>query len=365
MGIEDPNRYERCRILVIGSHRNRVNKVISLLLPQAKFDPVPSSIDFRIEYLPCVASFSSYSDDSEAVVRYLENVQYFPHDSLGTLSLTPSSLVPFFDDAIERLDSPFPPISGVVVGCGIEGPEDTARINDFFKMMSSGIAIKNRWSIKVKTIEPNHGFKCMGEELSFYKQLSPEESEEVNRLQTMGPQKMVKFIINFTNDLVQESLGQYRRTDMSLDNQAHPIVDSVDRSPRKINPMENRYLCRICRMILFGEADLQDPPHQPSRHQFSYRKIHHGAVVTSSLSECCQSYFLQDCLEWMGDDFRNGVPEGKLSCPKCDGKVGAWTWSGAQCSCGTWVVPAIQIPRSKVDVLPSSVDTESTIVPIA
>jgi dual specificity phosphatase 12 len=41
--------------------------------------------------------------------------------------------------------------------------------------------------------------------------------------------------------------------------------------------------------------------------------------------------------------------EGKLACPKCSCKVGQWNWSGAQCSCGSWVTPAIQVPLSRVD----------------
>lgn len=43
--------------------------------------------------------------------------------------------------------------------------------------------------------------------------------------------------------------------------------------------------------------------------------------------------------------------EGKLTCPnaKCGGRLGSFNWSGSQCSCGSWVVPAIQVVASKVD----------------
>ena len=38
-------------------------------------------------------------------------------------------------------------------------------------------------------------------------------------------------------------------------------------------------------------------------------------------------------------------------CPnaKCDAKLGAWSWAGLQCSCGTWVAPSFSIHRNKVD----------------
>ena len=41
--------------------------------------------------------------------------------------------------------------------------------------------------------------------------------------------------------------------------------------------------------------------------------------------------------------------DGKLICPKCAVRLGSYTWSGMQCSCGAWVAPAIQVVKSKVD----------------
>ena len=41
--------------------------------------------------------------------------------------------------------------------------------------------------------------------------------------------------------------------------------------------------------------------------------------------------------------------DGKLLCPKCAVRLGSYTWSGMQCSCGAWVAPAIQVVKSKVD----------------
>ena len=41
--------------------------------------------------------------------------------------------------------------------------------------------------------------------------------------------------------------------------------------------------------------------------------------------------------------------EGKIHCPKCSARVGSFSWSGTQCSCGTWVTPAISFQRARVD----------------
>jgi len=44
-----------------------------------------------------------------------------------------------------------------------------------------------------------------------------------------------------------------------------------------------------------------------------------------------------------------GELEGRLECPKCSSKVGAYAWQGLQCSCGKWITPAFSLAKSKVD----------------
>jgi dual specificity phosphatase 12 len=44
---------------------------------------------------------------------------------------------------------------------------------------------------------------------------------------------------------------------------------------------------------------------------------------------------------------------GRLTCPSptCGSNVGKFAWQGMQCSCGKWVVPAMGVVRSKIDVI--------------
>ena len=46
--------------------------------------------------------------------------------------------------------------------------------------------------------------------------------------------------------------------------------------------------------------------------------------------------------------------KGKLACPKCAGRLGAFSWAGEQCGCGCWVTPAFQLHVSRVDILPGT-----------
>jgi dual specificity phosphatase 12 len=97
------------------------------------------------------------------------------------------------------------------------------------------------------------------------------------------------------------------------------------------------FTCRRCGRLLFGEDDLE--PHQGGKHGFGWRR-ERGAA--------CGSFFVGEALAWM--DGSLGGTENKVCCPKCRTKVGTVKWAGAQCSCGTWVTPALQFPMSKVDV---------------
>jgi len=331
---------ERCRVIVLGSNRARSAKVVGIL-KEKQADDAHNGV--QIEYLPCVANFGSYQDEQGNDVRYLISVDYYGTDGMSKM---PQSLLPFFDEGAQVVkDEAFYGISGAAVGSGIEDPEDLGRIETFFRTISNQ-------SVVLECIQPNPEFDSMHDELAAFKALSPEQKAEATRLQTIGPGKMAKFASSFARRLIDEVVEERRKRQGELDQaigvstveeHKEPIKTPI---PREVDPEKNRYSCRKCRTILFGEDDLQDPPHAPSRHQFSARKIHHGGSAAGS---ACQSLFLQNGLDWMGD--MNGF-EGKFSCPKCDAKLGAWNWSGAQCSCGTWVTPAIQIPNSKVDWIP-------------
>lgn len=114
------------------------------------------------------------------------------------------------------------------------------------------------------------------------------------------------------------------------------------------------YSCRMCRKPLFLADDIM--PHQVSQHNIAHHKRDKGNAVAADLV-MCNSHFLQEPLKWMGNVDEN---EGKISCSKCQSRVGFWKWDGQQCSCGTWVTPAIQIAKNRVDERLSPV---STLVP--
>eukprot|EP00357_Protocruzia_adherens_P030215 CAMPEP_0115019640 /NCGR_PEP_ID=MMETSP0216-20121206/29582_1 /TAXON_ID=223996 /ORGANISM="Protocruzia adherens, Strain Boccale" /LENGTH=165 /DNA_ID=CAMNT_0002391185 /DNA_START=42 /DNA_END=542 /DNA_ORIENTATION=+ len=97
-----------------------------------------------------------------------------------------------------------------------------------------------------------------------------------------------------------------------------------------------RYTCKYCSRLLFTDADIID--HTSDSKKFKRK---------GGPSSFCATIYVNQ-LEWMGDLPEN---EGKFNCPneKCGKKLGHYVWSGAQCSCGKWVVPALGFPHARVD----------------
>jgi hypothetical protein len=344
MNDVDITKLETCRVLLIGSRKLQIAKVVEVMETSRKVAATTGDQRVRIEFLPCVARFDAYIDDQDKAVRYLSSVEYYGVDGMST---RPESLAPFFDGhwASEESDKSFGSIAGAALGSGLEEPADIEQITKFLNTMS-------KRPIPIECIRPNPDFATMTQELDYFRALGADAKAEATRLQTLGPGKMAKFSLNFANALIA-SVMKARRRELeaevaSFQHSAtpdQPELAVVDFS-NTIEPTRNRYSCRKCRRLLFGEKDLQDPQHLPAKHQFSARKMTHSKQVSAS----CQSFFLQGGLSWMTNV--NETVEGKFGCPKCDTKIGTWNWSGAQCSCGTWVVPAIQVPRSKVDLVP-------------
>ena len=379
-------RKETCRILVVGARRDPLMKVLSLLQSGSIHEQTPSppygqndaitvskttvgvpqhfvehAIKERIciEYVPCVAVFGSYEDEKRNLVRYLVRMDLCePEDNNSSSS--PSGLLQFFDQEQQDEDCNtrlFRGVDGVAIGAGVDGDEDAARIQSYFETMVAGKG--PGFMPELRIIRPTAPFQTMKEEIAAYRLLSAEEKEDMMRQQTMGPGKMAKMARGLAMELIEAVLQQkYGASGATEPEQSNAATNSGDEhveqlaAPHTIDTNEVHFKCCRCRVTLFGQADLENPPHTPSRHSFSHKKLHHGGLAASS----CQSLFLQRTLDWMGR-------EGRFSCPNCKTKLGSTTWSGSQCSCGTWVVPAIQIPKSKVDLIDSQAPP-STIPPV-
>lgn len=343
-----PHDARPCRIVVLAANHARVSKILSLLNEMEQTDLYR---DIHIEYLACVPIFDSYQDEAGKQIRYLMRVDYYENVDIPG---KPGSLLEFFDEYTQKVITECPEssasskpsfqgITGVAVGNGIDDEEDIARISRFIETMT-------RRQIPLESMRPNKEFQTMQEELAAFRALSEDEKAKVTQSGTMGPAKMAKLCRDLACRLIDDAFHELEAAKCSSNN-AIATEESPEEElradepspPHFIDPDKDRYACRKCRFILLGANDLQDPPHVPSKHKFSQRK--HDVS-----SNACQSLFLHSGIDWMGN---MSEVDGKLTCPNCETKVGIWNWSGAQCSCGSWIVPAIQIPISRVDLVPA------------
>ncbi|CDW81690.1 dual specificity protein phosphatase 12 [Stylonychia lemnae] len=106
-------------------------------------------------------------------------------------------------------------------------------------------------------------------------------------------------------------------------------------------PESKQYSCKKCRKVLFTQDNVEEHISKVKNH--NVRRGERIAAVDE-----CSSIFIQQ-LEWIALDEESQT--GKISCPKCNDKLGSYSVYGSQCSCGKWNAPAYQIHKSKVDEL--------------
>uniref|UniRef100_A0A914Y9R8 protein-tyrosine-phosphatase n=1 Tax=Panagrolaimus superbus TaxID=310955 RepID=A0A914Y9R8_9BILA len=97
---------------------------------------------------------------------------------------------------------------------------------------------------------------------------------------------------------------------------------------------EKKFRCRKCRTDLFYDIHVQKHLRR-----------------NDESNELCAFNFLVAPLKWMSlDEY-----QGKISCPKCNEKLGQYIWGGRQCMgevglrCGRHIAPWIHIQKAKTD----------------
>ena len=379
-----------CQMLIIGPYRNRIENMLSKILVEGdmpenirnEYDTSKNNIvvtfekdriQWQLELLPCVATFDQYFDaSSQSKVPYLKSIQYFHLRGKGNDLQEEEffSLATFFDTTNDEtiLSSSKSGNSatnhhwGIIAaaaGFGIQKEEHVKMIQNFVNTM---LCTDNKGDNKINVAT-----------VPKFKDLNTSDGND----RIGGPKVMAQFILKEAQKQMEQKLlssklavtllkEEPNQTDEEVAITQPPTTPTAstyiaaeentistnctDYSHNSSNyPTENitndelsiptiQYACKICRCILFCQNDLENPPHEKGR----MKKDYFNKFTTRS----CQSMFLAKPIFTMNND-----NVGKLNCPKCSAKIGSWNWSGAQCSCGSWVTPAIQILTSRVDAI--------------
>jgi hypothetical protein len=323
------------RVIVVGKNRLRLNKIMTLVQELEGDEGVVDSSFRHHAYLPCLAAMDSYDDANGNPVTYMS--------TFATVDGSP--MTKYLDD--DKFRQSLQLI--LLVGYEWNELEDQPHIESYF------LANQLADNVVIKCVRPNDTFSTLHEEMQYFKNLSEEEKAEQNTQKELGPCKMARFVVDIVKALklelhkegkTGEDQTKQEEEAETTETAATSVLQQAPPPPKpalRIDPLLTIFACRMCRVPLLDESQLAEG-HRQNLH--SFKRSSKG----SSAQSVCQSLFCDETvLAWLSDD--SDQVEGRLRCYKCANKLGHWNWSGAQCSCGTWVVPAIQIPMSKVDAI--------------
>ncbi|KAJ3157942.1 nucleotidyltransferase [Geranomyces variabilis] len=113
-------------------------------------------------------------------------------------------------------------------------------------------------------------------------------------------------------------------------------------------PLAKHLRCRKCRTILVPASSLTSHEQGSGQQAFGYRKRDPALEIATT----CSAFHVSEAdVDWIDGVADGSKSEDKIACPnaKCGTKLGAWSWAGAACSCGTWIAPSFAIAVNKVD----------------
>lgn len=130
--------------------------------------------------------------------------------------------------------------------------------------------------------------------------------------------------------------------------------------------IESELRCKRCRHILANSSEIahHDPPEADSaQSQFIRTAPKSRRIVESFVASAnCSHYFVNEPLTWMQLELEKEELEGKFACPKCEAKIGGYSWKGSRCSCGRWMIPAIHLQSARVDNIKKFVKLDNKVL---
>jgi len=298
----------------------------------------------------------------EANITHVVSVLRRPQTDIVETSSTPfqrlvievddtkdENLLFYFSPAVKFIQSGLDSGGGVLVHC-VMGKSRSAAICIAYLLNHQPNILTPKMALAVlrearPMCEPNEGFM---EQLSLYHQMGCPDDVTKHRLY----QRWL-----FQRE-IEESVACGRAPSMKAVRFEDEVpVDQVD-STAQITEIR----CRKCRRILATTPFM-----------LLHDKQEQSELSISATPECAH-IFLHP-LTWMrpslfpgstpavssdvssisiADSQSDDAPiSGRLTCPNpaCGCNVGKFAWSGMQCSCSRWIVPAIGVTRSKVDII--------------
>ncbi|XP_029212053.2 dual specificity protein phosphatase 12-like isoform X1 [Acropora millepora] len=244
-----------------------------------------------------------------------------------------SDLLSFFDDCSEFITDGIDKKENVLVHC-LSGISRSSAVVLAYLMKTKGMSLdealvflQNRYP----KANPNDGFVV---QLQLYEAMG----NTVDKTNPAYKEYRLKLLANQLQSVFNLISQQYGSKD---------LLSSVIKELKDTSSSAHKsYKCRKCRLLLFDTNSVL--AHEPGSGQTSFKwqkqDLH---KVDPKINTQCTSVFIEP-VTWMLP-LLEGTVDGKLLCPKCNGRLGSFNWAGMQCSCGKWVTPAFQIHKNRVD----------------
>ncbi|KAF2303049.1 hypothetical protein GH714_012944 [Hevea brasiliensis] len=105
------------------------------------------------------------------------------------------------------------------------------------------------------------------------------------------------------------------------------------------------YRCKKCRRLVASAENIVSHERGKGEQCFKWKK-RSGDPFEREPAEC-SSIFVEP-MKGM-QTVQEGFVGEKLQCMGCKARLGSFNWAGMQCNCGTWVNPAFQLHKSRLD----------------
>lgn len=326
----------------------------------SSFEPIEAKVDFKVEFgISHIVSVISGSVPSYLSQNYKHYLIDITDESTTNLLEHLDNAINFIDDALstssEKYDlEPADLMGAVLVHCA-QGQSRSVAVVIAYLMYKHALTYKQAFYAvkrKITDAEPNPGFV---KQLRLFNEMGCKVDKENHTYK--------EFVVR--SSLEQDPTGVALRrsgywqrkkdaNDTDVSQGEKPAQDSDDQKcSETVAPFNLR--CKRCTMVLARNLDVltHEIPEAESRQAYFFRTNPNSRTVISSVdaSKKCSHYFMNEPVAWMEPELNKQEMEGKLACPKCNAKVGGYSWKGSRCSCGKWIIPALHLQSAKVDLM--------------
>ncbi|KAL9232637.1 hypothetical protein vseg_007723 [Gypsophila vaccaria] len=228
----------------------------------------------------------------------------------------------------------------VLVHC-FAGVSRSAAIVTAYLMRSEQLSVEDALESlrqSCESVSPNDNFL---EQLKMF--------EEMGFKVDRGSSKYKRFRLKMLGD----SYNRGERLDSSKFGVDPGVPQEIASGKSQVSPdchskMNVAYRCKKCRRVVALQENIVDHVPGEGMTAFQWHKRNGGNCFSKPDDFGCTSIFVEP-LKWMKTVEEGGI-EGKLSCAHCDARLGYFNWSGSQCNCGSWITPAFQLHKSRMDL---------------